>query len=1086
MAEYAKAMHEEKQQGTGMLEELTDAEIEALENQLLGAIPLDRSVGNVTLLRELKNKGWADGKYWSVRDRLVARGALTIGRGRGGSVMRAGSALQDALPVQGGSLLPHDPASNDGTIIELQVATGGRILAIVQGSPTLVDINELHRQLLACFAADDRLNSEYLSAIDEGSLDAVPSDATATGDDPDDSVQNELNDIDSVADLDLPEPILQAARRPNRNEEMESLVARIIESIDPRLDGVRASAIVIARYGLGDDDEQTLDVVGQRYDVTRERVRQIEAKVIRRLQFLPDLGHQAREALSSWITQLVEGFTETGSSLTNQKIESLCDDKSVVDGWILLALDVAFPVTGAQKRVQQLAALADHALHRYSPFSMFCWVTDPEKSRTTYPIIEEWLDELLESKQSLPLPADTFASLLGVGIADVLAVVSAHKKFTVYAGYVCRDEPSAYVRRAIRLHVLAVHLAPDSVPISQFVLWQEYRRRFEDIDACSSNDLRIAASDKRGAPHLFVLDNNNSLFALGFSSAQHGLDLEPRFPTPDPEVLRGDVGQLMNELRHGPATAETLAESIDMPLVSAMSQLGQRPNVISVTPRYYGLAGPTSSPEAPGWRTMDLIKEDALEIIGCRLCGEEPESVYQGWTPAFEFALCKQAERDGWDCLPQLLWVCKPKTWPLPPTDQTYWCERKTAIAQRPKAVSLPVGSRLPDPVRLLRFLLVIRQTDGLSAVMANRVTRPRGVLQQVNGTLLAILARVGALQQDADTWWAKHRIGPEAARWYAMLADEYLQYGELSWTKGACLEMVQEAASSPGTGWACGPEWTQRISNWAAEVGVEFKSAQATATDAIESDEACGTATDSDGLDVSRDFVDALTAPGALTEEAVASTVSHDVVEAEELAKLILPDAADTVPSVVAPQDIPKPAATINSISVLVSKAQTGDLNAQYQLAKQLQDGIGAAPNMQAAQYWLERAAHGKHVPACVRLGRLLLAGELGDGSRKDRQQGLVYLNAGTKIGNATACYLVAMAYRDGSLTRKNPNTAIYLLKRAAQYGHGRAAYELALMLRERMHAWVPDTIRLLDQAAAKGVTEAIMLREDARLPPP
>ena len=54
------------------------------------------------------------------------------------------------------------------------------------------------------------------------------------------------------------------------------------------------------------------------------------------------------------------------------------------------------------------------------------------------------------------------------------------------------------------------------------------------------------------------------------------------------------------------------------------------------------------------------------------------------------------------------------------------------------------------------------------------------------------------------------------------------------------------------------------------------------------------------------------------------------------------------------------------------------------------------------------------------------------GGGTRQERQQGLVYLNAGTKVGNATACYLVALAYRDGGLTKKNPQAAMRLLKRA------------------------------------------------------
>jgi hypothetical protein len=56
------------------------------EQQLLDIIPLDGSpVGNTTLIREL---GWDAATYWDVRNRLVDRGVIEIGRGRGGSVRR--------------------------------------------------------------------------------------------------------------------------------------------------------------------------------------------------------------------------------------------------------------------------------------------------------------------------------------------------------------------------------------------------------------------------------------------------------------------------------------------------------------------------------------------------------------------------------------------------------------------------------------------------------------------------------------------------------------------------------------------------------------------------------------------------------------------------------------------------------------------------------------------------------------------------------------------------------------------------------------------------------------------------------------
>ncbi|MFH1706580.1 MAG: sigma-70 family RNA polymerase sigma factor [Planctomycetota bacterium] len=46
----------------------------------------------------------------------------------------------------------------------------------------------------------------------------------------------------------------------------------------------REREIIILRYGIGDGGTYTLEEVGQKFDVTRERVRQIEAKAIKKLQ----------------------------------------------------------------------------------------------------------------------------------------------------------------------------------------------------------------------------------------------------------------------------------------------------------------------------------------------------------------------------------------------------------------------------------------------------------------------------------------------------------------------------------------------------------------------------------------------------------------------------------------------------------------------------------------------------------------------------------------------------------------------------------------------------------------------------------
>jgi len=48
----------------------------------------------------------------------------------------------------------------------------------------------------------------------------------------------------------------------------------------------RERRVIELRYGLGDDRPRTLDEVGQRFGLTRERIRQIEAKTLSKLRSL--------------------------------------------------------------------------------------------------------------------------------------------------------------------------------------------------------------------------------------------------------------------------------------------------------------------------------------------------------------------------------------------------------------------------------------------------------------------------------------------------------------------------------------------------------------------------------------------------------------------------------------------------------------------------------------------------------------------------------------------------------------------------------------------------------------------------------
>ena len=60
--------------------------------------------------------------------------------------------------------------------------------------------------------------------------------------------------------------------------------------------GERERAVVRLRYGLADGEPRTLEEVGRAFGVTRERVRQIEAKSLAKLRH-PRLSSQLRDYL---------------------------------------------------------------------------------------------------------------------------------------------------------------------------------------------------------------------------------------------------------------------------------------------------------------------------------------------------------------------------------------------------------------------------------------------------------------------------------------------------------------------------------------------------------------------------------------------------------------------------------------------------------------------------------------------------------------------------------------------------------------------------------------------------------------------
>jgi RNA polymerase primary sigma factor len=92
---------------------------------------------------------------------------------------------------------------------------------------------------------------------------------------------------DFIEDVDALEPMDAAARELLR-ESVQSALAVLSE---------RERQVLELRFGLMDGKEHTLEEVGQYFDVTRERIRQIEAKALRKLRH-PTRSRHLRDFLS--------------------------------------------------------------------------------------------------------------------------------------------------------------------------------------------------------------------------------------------------------------------------------------------------------------------------------------------------------------------------------------------------------------------------------------------------------------------------------------------------------------------------------------------------------------------------------------------------------------------------------------------------------------------------------------------------------------------------------------------------------------------------------------------------------------------
>ena len=86
--------------------------------------------------------------------------------------------------------------------------------------------------------------------------------------------EDESKISDFVEDESMKTPTESAAQ-----DILKSQLMAVIETLTPR-----EQKVIRLRYGLDDNHPRTLEEVGKEFNVTRERIRQIEAKALRKLR----------------------------------------------------------------------------------------------------------------------------------------------------------------------------------------------------------------------------------------------------------------------------------------------------------------------------------------------------------------------------------------------------------------------------------------------------------------------------------------------------------------------------------------------------------------------------------------------------------------------------------------------------------------------------------------------------------------------------------------------------------------------------------------------------------------------------------
>lgn len=151
-------------------------------------------------------------------------------------------------------------------------------------------------------------------------------------------------EIDTIIELRSWEYVLPDPAEELMQKDLVRTVQRCLDGLTPR-----ESKVLIMRFGLDRDREYTFEQIGQMYGVTKERIRQIEAKALRKLRrpsfvaILNGVENKTPTQINKDIEKINKEKKEREENkkrIQNQKPREWVRDKDIDDPDVMVEIEV--------------------------------------------------------------------------------------------------------------------------------------------------------------------------------------------------------------------------------------------------------------------------------------------------------------------------------------------------------------------------------------------------------------------------------------------------------------------------------------------------------------------------------------------------------------------------------------------------------------------------------------------------------------------------------------------------------------------------------------------------------------------------